>query len=660
MKKLILATLLMVGSLIYTDTLSALEKNTKMGKPTQEEMTMTQYDPDPEAEAVVLYRSRDVRYVLVGNKLELLYEHKVRIKILKPEGVDRGDVRITCYDPEKATTGEHVTGLKASSYNLENGQIVRTKMTGDLKNRERIDSYHVGYKFSIPNVKVGSVIEYEYILHSDYNIHIHPWYAQTDIPVFHTEYHIAIPEIYIFHTENSGFSLLSGTHKEGTFMLPGGVTFKTNDYTFTADTLAKLEDDDYIYCVNDFNTKVTHELNFIQDLKNNTRKPYASTWQNIDSLLMHDEDFGKRFKMDNPLKEEQVSLGLDHSLPVAERVAMLRDLLLSHYKWNESYRLWGESASKLKKELTGCSGTLNFVLMAMLRDEGIKAWPVVLSRRNHGRLPLTHASIDALNSICLQVSTSDSTTCFVDASAEDYPVGSLRPMFLVDRARAIPDMYHGDWVDLRPAGEGREVNITQAQLSADGLLSGTTQLYYEGVDAALTRSTFRQAKDSAELVAKHAQIYELEYDDYKITGTDNRNERMVENITYHKQLDADGERIYVNPFLFVYLRSGFHAEKRLLPVEFGHSTSESHTIQLQLPEGYEVEEMPKGLNITMPDDGISCKVMVMRKGKSVLIRIYYKRPAIFYYSDFYDTLRDLWSKLENTTTQMLVLKKVEG
>lgn len=658
MKKLTLVTLLLVGSLIHTETLLALVKNTKMGKPSQEEMTMTQYDPDPEANAVVLYRSRDVRYNLAGDKLEVIYENKVRIKVLKPEGVDEGDVRITYYDPEKSTNGEHITGLKASSYNLENGKVVRTKMTGDLKNRERIDSYNVGYKFSIPNVKVGSVIEYEYTLHSDFNTHITTWYAQRDIPVFYTEYHISIPEIYIFHTENTGFSLLPSKHEVGQFMLPGGATLPTNEYTFTGDMLPKLEKDDYIYCVSDYNTKVSHELNFIEDLRNHIRKPYTSTWQNIDSLLMADDDFGKRCKMDNPLKQEQTNLSIDHTLPITERVALLRDLLLSHYKWNESYRMWGESASKLKKDMTGCSGTLNFALMAMLRDEGIKAWPVVLSRRNLGRLPLTHASIEALNSICLQVATSDSTTCFVDASAEDYPVGSLRPMFLVDRARAIPDAAHGDWVDLRPAGEGREVNMTKAQLTPDGLLSGTAQLYYDGVDAALTRNSHRLAKDSAELVAKYAQIYELEYDDYQITGTDNRNERMVEHITFHKQLDADGERLYVNPFLFVYLRSGFQAEKRLLPVEFGHATSESHSIQLQLPDGYEVEEMPKGLNISMPDKGISCKVTLISQNGTVTIRINYKRPSIFYNTDDYETLRDFWSKVENTTTQMIVLKKI--
>lgn len=656
MKPFLIATLALC-SLANIQTLDALEKNTKMGKPTQEEMTMTQYDLDPEAEAVVLYRSRDVRYNLVGEKLELLYQNKVRIKILKPEGVDRGDVSINYYDPEKSSNDEHITNLKASSYNLENGKVVRTKMTSDLKNHERIDSYHSQYKFSVPNVKVGTVIEYEYILHSDFIYNIETWYAQRDIPVFHTEYHVSIPEIFIFHTDQTGFAALPHKVEPGTLMLHGGYDVPTNEYTFTGDKLPKLEADDYIYCLSDYYTKVSHELNFTQNLTTRVRTPHTTTWQNIDSLLVFDDDFGRRYKMDNPLKQEQAALGIDHTLPVTDRVAQLRDLLLQNYKWNDSYRIFGESASKLKKEKSGCSGTLNFALMSMLRDEGIEAWPVVLSRRNNGRLPYTHASVEALNGICLQVATSDSTTCFVDASAEDYPVGTLRPMFLVDRARAIPSASSGDWVDLRSAGHGREVHVVNAQLTADGLLSGSAQIIYEGIDAAQARSSHRLAKDHDELIARHAQIYELEYDDFKVTGTDNRNERLSEEITFHKQLDADGERLYINPFLFIYLRSGFQAEERLLPVEFGHSTSETHTIQIQLPQGYQVEELPKGITIAMPDNGITCKVRCLENNGTLIIRCNYNRPSLFYNTDDYTNLREFWSKVENTTTQMMVLRR---
>jgi hypothetical protein len=38
----------------------------------------------------------------------------------------------------------------------------------------------------VPQVKVGTVIEYEFCLESDIYYDIYSWYAQSDIPVLYT------------------------------------------------------------------------------------------------------------------------------------------------------------------------------------------------------------------------------------------------------------------------------------------------------------------------------------------------------------------------------------------------------------------------------------------------------------------------------------------
>ena len=60
--------------------------NMKFGKPTKEEMQMTVYDADPNAEAVVLCRLTDVEYTIQQTGYLVDYREKVRIKVLKPSG----------------------------------------------------------------------------------------------------------------------------------------------------------------------------------------------------------------------------------------------------------------------------------------------------------------------------------------------------------------------------------------------------------------------------------------------------------------------------------------------------------------------------------------------------------------------------------------------
>jgi len=84
MKKTLLSLIIMATSCL---TMSAQgDVNLKFGKPTQQELQMTVYEPDPEADAVVLCRLSDVNYTVQRNSYLVDYHEKWRIKVLKPSG----------------------------------------------------------------------------------------------------------------------------------------------------------------------------------------------------------------------------------------------------------------------------------------------------------------------------------------------------------------------------------------------------------------------------------------------------------------------------------------------------------------------------------------------------------------------------------------------
>ena len=292
--------LLILLSLILPLEVVALDVNKKFGAPTAEEMSMTVYEDDPEAAAVILYSHTEAKFEQAGDNFGIVYKVKERIKILKPEGIEQGNVKVVFYDPAKETRDERVSRIKATSYNLEGGKVVSSKMTNDLKSKERINDKYCQVKFSIPNVKVGSVIEYEYERHSDYYFTISDWYAQSqEMPVFYTEYTLVIPAWFNFHVENSGIILLDQDVDITSF------TFATSKGSATVQAGV---------------------INWIE-FPNSGRRRFTTTWEKVDSVLMQDEDFGKFYKMNNPLAQEQAALNLPDTLPVKERTARLRELL---------------------------------------------------------------------------------------------------------------------------------------------------------------------------------------------------------------------------------------------------------------------------------------------------------------------------------------------
>ena len=250
-QKLLTSLLLMVMSCL---TAQAQDINMKFGKPTKEEMQMTTYAAEPEAEAVVLCRLTDVTYTVQLSGYLVDYHEKIRIKVLKPEGarhahmvipylknqssdavggskfslrsssIDMGNTN-TYFDNQNGSMMENALGnysdesiedLKATVFNLENGKTTKSSLKKDDIVRKEIDKQHHQVEFTVPDVKVGSVIEIEYCVHSELFWQLRDWYAQCEIPVAYAKLDMEIPNYLIFNLEEHGIQRLTCTCVQGT------------------------------------------------------------------------------------------------------------------------------------------------------------------------------------------------------------------------------------------------------------------------------------------------------------------------------------------------------------------------------------------------------------------------------------------------------------
>ena len=219
--------LLFILFLMSALTVSAQQNvNMKFGKPTKEEMEMTVYSPDPDTEAVVLCRLTDVEYTVQTSSFLVDYREKCRIKVLKPGGTRFAKV-VVPYQMNMSV-GNNITGLrtsfmtipmdrvsgnssfqeqdgpmsegvfgtdgdemvediKATAFNLEGGKVVKTSLKKSTIVKTKIDEQNYLVEFTVPNVKVGTVIEYEYNIHSQLFWELRDWYAQCEIPVVYAK-----------------------------------------------------------------------------------------------------------------------------------------------------------------------------------------------------------------------------------------------------------------------------------------------------------------------------------------------------------------------------------------------------------------------------------------------------------------------------------------
>jgi len=157
------------------------------------------YAPDAKAEYLISKGTLDIS--LEG---DVKYHVHKRVKVYSNEGKDYATIKIPIYTP-KGDSKQKVINLKAVCYNLENGEIVKTKLKKEDKFEKRLSENYKEISFIIPNVKVGSVFEYSYRIDSDYYRYVPSWQLQFEIPVLHNifDYNISQEFIYkVYYTGN--------------------------------------------------------------------------------------------------------------------------------------------------------------------------------------------------------------------------------------------------------------------------------------------------------------------------------------------------------------------------------------------------------------------------------------------------------------------------
>lgn len=659
MKTLItlLAALIFGCTAVQADELT---ENLKFGHPTKAEMELTEYAPEPDAPALVLCALRKEYYTYSDGDFVKVVEHKKRIKVLKPEGVDYANVSCLYHNNRKDNSiVESVSNVSATAYNLEAGKTVATKMKSDLVFRERINDDVMMLKFTVPQVKVGTVIEYAYTERSNNSFHIDDWFAQGDIPVLYTRFTIAIPVCFIFAAESTGVFHLEASNEEGSIVITEGrasATLKTFNSTFIGRNVPSLRDDDAVWCIDDYRAKVTFEFQRTEDPL--PYKSYTSTWEEIGRLLMEDSEFGGRFSGSVPLKAEVAALQLDTLATVDDRVAAVYTLLASRVKWDGNYTLYSSKRpAAVLKDGTGTSADVNFMLIGMLREAGIEAWPVLIRMRHHGHLPVTHPSLKKMDTFVVAFRRDTDDKGFIDAASATGYVDVVRPQLMTDRGLIVGKDGIG-WMDLSEKCSGREVTRIAAEVRPDGTVVGERTNYYFQLSSLLHKESMKDVP-SADVVEKLERNLEAKVTDYSMEGdAEAFSSSIVETYTFEKAAQSGGDVIYVNPFVFqIWDANPFTNEKRSVPVERPAKITEDYAVALTIPEGYDVEELPKSLSVKSPDGSITCRVMFSRDGDAINVTYRYQVKRLFFGTEEYADLREIYNLIYAKCNEMIAIRK---
>jgi hypothetical protein len=613
-----------------------------------DELQMETYDKAPDAEAVILYENVDMYYT-ISNSFNLVYEYKIKVKILKKEGTSWGDGEIILYN--RGSSDEFLSGLKASSYNLVNGKIVESELKKDYIFKEKMDERRTRVKFSIPEVKVGSVIEYKYQIASDYIFSIPDLNVQHSIPVMYSKFNVSVPEYFKFGLNVKGYHRLNIQRNKGNFN-SSGYFFNTDIVSCEAEHIPALKEESYIWCLDDFRTKVEFELSSIE-IPGQIYKSFTNTWKAVNESLEKSE-FNSNLKTSYPFKKEVLAIK-ESNVSEKDKVRNILKLVQSKMKHNGIYSLSSKSPRQAAEKGTGTSADINFVLHSALRDADFDVVPILLNPRSFGRLPLLKPTMDKINTFIIRV-TLNGEYLYLDGTNPHSDINVLPPNLLVDKARIYKINTDSGWVNLTNISKSVSSISILGTISDENELSGTIRRIYTNQAAYSFANNYEKYKTKEEYIEAIEKEFSLKVTDVEVKGLDST--VINETILFTSTLNSTDEYIYLNSTAFPFMSENkLKQQERILPVEFNHQITYNITCGIIFPPNYIVEEKPENINLSACENGVKYTYLSQIALNNLQIKFSYVIDRLVFAATEYQDLSAFYGMLAQMSDSQIVIKK---
>ncbi len=639
----------------------------KWGKVDEADLAMTSYPGDAEAEAAVLMDYATISFEFESNTTYLM-KHHVRIKIFKESGFDRGDIEIAYYSEDKL---EDIKKLKAQVI-LPNGEKIKLNKKDIFT--EKINENWSRKKFAMPSLQKGAIIEYTYTKRSGSIYDLDGWYFQQDIPVRHSELRTNIPEWfeYISFTQgkkpevktsvtvkNINFS----NNKNSSQKTERGTTSaKINQNIYVMTDVPALKPEQFITTMSDYYSKISHQLQFIQ-YPNSLGRSISSTWEKVAEELKKSDSFGNQiYKARNTKKIMEAVQPLVASVTNPQKKLMVvYNFLNSNVEWNEYYGIYSrEGLDDAFEQKLATAGELNLMLIAICHQLGLEAYPVLISTRTHGKMLELYPKTDQFNHVLAFVKTGEKEQ-LLDVGSEHRSSKYLRSNSLNYRGWLV-DGPQSQWISVA-VPEDIEKMIINAELSVEGTLTGTVQEICSGYSAMGNRQEYYEnVEKDHEHVAKGWQgvFPDAKIDKINFANPEKAEESLKSSceIEIPNAAQVNDAFIYLSPMLGNgYEENPLKLENRTFPVDMPYQIKEQYVINLTIPAGYAIEELPEPALVKMPEDAAIFRFLVSENNGKVQITSKIAINKNRYKPEEYQGIRKFFDLIVEKHGEQIVLKK---
>lgn len=667
MKKILFFLLFILG------TIQGMCQDIELGKVSVNDLQQKQHGLDTSAVAAVIFNRAKTSFKYnPDNGFSIGTEFQIRIKIYKKEGLNWATFKVPFYIGYEEKNDESVQFSDAVTYNLVNGAIEKSKLKSEGSFVTKINEYWKEASITLPNVKVGSIIEFKYFLKSENIVKFPSFNFQYDIPVNFARFTTAIPGFFVYKGILSGYIPVQTVQKitTGSFSYPVKadrtrsefVTFEQTVTTYSAENIPALTPEPFVDNLQNYRAILKHELEKTQFYQEPV-KDYATTWAGVSTSIFEDKDFGQQLEFGvHFLTDVKEVIKNDTNTPIGseEKMSRIFTYVQQRMNWNNENGYYSDKGVKeAYAHKTGNSAEINFILINMLRIAGVDANPVLVSTIDHG-VP-AYPNRTGFNYV-IASATIDGKNVLLDATNK-FTVPNVLPLKLLNwQGRLIRKDGTSEEINLVPK-EPSTLNYNLfAKIDSSGKIDGKLKVYHSGTEALLLRENHGSQDENAYLEKLENKWNGLEISEYgieenKAVNTQPISERL--NFTTNNYCEIIAGKLYINPMLFLTSSiNPFVQEKRDMPIYFAYRKNRKYNFNIDIPLGYEVEFSPKPIKISTQGKEVTFSFNSALVGNTIQIVISEEVNSAIFPADFYPELKSFYQNVINKQNEKIILKKI--
>ena len=415
---------------------------------------------DSTANASILYRKERVFFTISGNTGFIQHRQvHMRVKIYDKDGMDWANEKVFIYNGSNGNR-ETLSGLRGYTYNLVDGKVEKDKMSSSATFKEKVGENTMAHSFTLPNVQVGSVIEYKYEISSEFVV-LDDFNLQFSIPTKMLEVSIETPQFYSYKKLFNPKAYFVPKYTESIKDRNG---YNDNVIKIKQENIKALKAESFAGNIGNYKAKLSMELNAILTSFGVVEKSFSSNWEKVCKTIYESNGFGGQIKRSGFFKADLAAV-LNGSEDDFQKAALVDTFVKSKVRWNGSYGKFAQKGIKeAYNEGQGNAADINLLVVAMLQSAGVNAVPVLVSTSNNG-IPL-FPTRDGFNYVIAMVKK-DNTYMLIDAT-EPFSANNVLPKRVLNwQGRAVYADGTSDWVSIKPTGKSQISTIMNVKILHD-------------------------------------------------------------------------------------------------------------------------------------------------------------------------------------------------